>query len=124
MIVEKTPYSAVIEGRPDSPKRTLAEFARYLATAKAVVSNDTMALHLAAALDIPAIGITNGTSGKDDFWPYPPVLEKRIEVITPNVTHHMHIAGPLGLAINQLLDYRAITSITPERVFKKLESVL
>ena len=124
LITAQTPYSVIVEGRPDTPKRTLSDFALHLATAKAVVSNDTMTLHLAAALGIPVIGITNGFSGKNDFWPYPSILDKQIEIISPRTARHMNLAGPFGLALNQILDYRSICSIKPTLVFNRLKAVL
>lgn len=60
--------------------RSLSELAAEMANCTAVVTNDTMALHLAAAVGTPAVGIVNGFSGRDGYWPYPESLGKRIVI--------------------------------------------
>lgn len=60
--------------------RSLPEFAHLVASCMAVVTNDTMALHLAASLGVPVVGIVNGVSGRDSFWPYPDSLGKPVVV--------------------------------------------
>ena len=100
--------------------RTLSEFANQVAASVAVVSNDTMALHMAAALNVPAVGVTNGCSGKNFFWPYPASLGKKIAVVSPKE----HVGGILpGLAGRQISQYRAIASISAQDVFSVFQTI-
>lgn len=98
--------------------RTLAEFVNQVAASTIVVSNDTMALHMAAALNVPAVGVTNGCSGKDSFWPYPDALDKKVVVVSPTRC----ASGILpGIAGRQIAQYRALSSISAYDVVKVLE---
>ena len=100
--------------------RTLSEFANQVAASVAVVSNDTMALHMAAALNVPAIGVTNGCSGKDSFWPYPASLGKKVAVVSPKE----HAGGILpGLVGRQISQYRAIASISAQDVANAFQTI-
>ena len=92
---------------------SLAEFAEQVAGSSAIVSNDTMALHLAAALNVPTVGVTNGCTGRDSFWPYPSSLGKRLVVVSPQ--HEFSGILP-GLPGRQIAQYRALASISAASV--------
>lgn len=104
-------------GHKSDPSSSLSEFAKKMAQAVAVVSNDTMALHMAAALGIPAVGICNGVSGKDSFWPYPKALGKKVEMVVPRKNFISVLPGLVG---HQTAQYRALSSIVPEDVLNHL----
>ena len=91
---------------------TLSDFARLVASCAAVVSNDTMALHVAAALDVPAVGIANGVSGRGSFWPYPAALGKRVAVCVPAKMPQV----PIPLLGTRLAQYLALSSVSAETV--------
>ena len=91
---------------------SLADFARFVASCAAVVSNDTMALHVAAALGVPAVGIANGVSGRNSFWPYPAELGKRVAVCVPAKVPQV----PVPLLGTRLAQYLALTSVSAESV--------
>ncbi|MBR4652746.1 MAG: hypothetical protein IKO72_05235 [Kiritimatiellae bacterium] len=100
--------------------RTLSEFTRFVASCAAVVSNDTMAFHVASALDIPAIGITNGVSGRDSFWPYPSVLGKKSVACVPERLPKI----PIPLLGSRLSQYLALSSVSAKSVADGLKSIL
>ena len=105
----------------DAPSNgTLADFARFVASCAAVVSNDTMALHMAAALGVPAVGVVNGVSGRDSFWPYPESLGKQVAVCSPAKVPRMHIP----LLGSRLAQYLALSSVKAEGVARALKQVL
>ena len=91
---------------------TLTEFARLVKSCAAVVSNDTMALHVAAALGVPAVGIVNGVSGRHDFWPYPASLGKKVEVCIPKRIPRL----PIPLLGSRLAQYIALSSVSASSV--------
>ena len=99
---------------------SLSSFVAQVASSVAVVSNDTMALHVAAALGVPAVGVTNGVSGKDSFWPYPASLGKRVAVCAPENIPTISIP----LLGSRLSQYMALSSISAECVAKKLNKML
>lgn len=96
--------------------KSLAEFARFMASCAAVVSNDTMALHMAAALDVPAVGVVNGSSGRDSFWPYPASLKKQVAVCVPPKVPRISIP----LLGSRLAQYLALSSVKATAVSRKL----
>ncbi len=99
---------------------TLSDFARLVASCAAVVSNDTMAFHVASALDIPAIGITNGVSGRDSFWPYPPILGKKSVACVPERQPKI----PIPLLGSRLSQYLALSSVAAKSVADRLKMIL
>lgn len=99
---------------------TLAEFVRLVKSCAAVVSNDTMALHVAAALGVPAVGIVNGVSGRSDFWPYPASLGKNVEVCFPKKIPRV----PISLLGSRLAQYIALSSVSASSVADALRRVL
>ena len=103
--------------------RPFSEFVRFVASCKAVVSNDTMALHLAAALGIPAVGIANGISGRGGFWPYPASLGKRVEVLGTELRHAPSRLLP-SLVASQLAQARNLADVKPEDVASALQPLL
>ena len=133
------------------PPQSLADFARRIASVRAVVTNDTMALHLAAAADTPVVGIVNGVSGRDGFWPYPATLGKRVAIAgegtspasapggrsgggrtagegtSPASTPGGRSGGGrtvFGHAAALLAQYRSLSSVRPEAVLAALREVL
>ena len=107
------------EGCVNSPRRPLNEFAARISSACVIVSNDTMALHLAAALNVPAVGIVNGVAGHDSFWPYPRSLGKRVEICAPSRIKPI----PLPLIGSRLSQYLALSSVCEEDVASAVEKV-
>jgi len=105
----------------DAPRHSsLADFAQFAASCAAVVSNDTMALHMAAALGVPAVGVVNGVSGRDSFWPYPPSLGDKVAICEPKQVPQIHIP----LLGSRLAQYLALSSVSAEDVGTKLANVL
>ncbi len=111
---------------------TLPDLARLVASCAAVVSNDTMALHLAAALGTTVVGIVNGVSGRGGFWPYPASAlgGTPCASTTPRI-----VAPPRGgggapcctahaLLLSQIGQYCNIASIKPAAVLAALKEVL
>lgn len=99
--------------------RSLPEFARLVASCKAVVTNDTMALHLAAALGVPVVGIVNGVSGCDGFWPYPDSLEKHVAIAGAE-PRRKPVAFLPRLIASQLAQARNLADVTAENAFESL----
>ena len=95
---------------------SLADFVRQAASCAAVVSNDTMALHVAAALGIPAVGIVNGVSGRGAFWPYPSELGKAVAVCAPTKVPRI----PIPLLGPRLAQYLALSSVAAPDVANAL----
>ncbi len=110
----------------------LAEFARRVASVRAVIANDTMALHLAAATKTPTVGIVNGISGRDNFWPYPALNVGTEDTRPPAIRicgeEHGGIKSPTkhawGLAAMQLAQARNLAAISADEVFAALKDVL
>lgn len=103
--------------------RSLPEFARLVASCKAVVTNDTMALHLAAALDVPVVGIVNGVSGRDGFWPYPDSLGKRVAIADAEPRHAPSRLLP-RLVASQLAQARNLADVTAIIASEALRAML
>ncbi len=104
-------------------RRPLADLAVEMAACSAVVSNDTMALHLAAAIGTPAVGVVNGTTGRDGFWPYPELLDKRVAICGAGgaaLTTKLRLAS---LPILQLAQYRALLSTSVDEVCRALAAL-
>ena len=99
---------------------SLADFAKFVASCAAVVSNDTMALHVAAALDVPAVGIANGVSGRGSFWPYPEALGKRVVVCVPAKVPQVNVP----LLGSRLAQYLALSSVSAREVAGAVAEVL
>lgn len=104
-------------------RRPLADLAVEMAACSAVVSNDTMALHLAAAIGTPAVGVVNGTSGRGGFWPYPESLGKRVAICGANGAALMAKLGLASLPISQLAQYRALLSTSVDEVCRALAAL-
>ena len=99
---------------------SLPDFAKFVASCAAVVSNDTMALHVAAALGVPAVGVANGVSGRGGFWPYPKSLGKRVEVCVPTKVPRI----PLPMIGSRLSQYMALSSVSAAQVAEALNRVM
>ena len=121
-LVQKQYHCSVrYAGLPGEQQRPLTEFAAGIAAARAVVSNDTMALHLAAALDVPVVGVVNGVTGRGGFWPYPAALGKQVTVAEPRCRFDGFLPGLLG---RQIAQYRALASIGAEDVMSAIQLLL
>ena len=99
---------------------SLSGFAKFVASCAAVVSNDTMAFHLAAALGVPAVSVANGVSGRGGFWPYPKSLGKRVEVCVPTKVPRI----PLPMIGSRLSQYMALSSVSAAQVAEALNRVM
>ena len=104
------------------PPQCLAVFARRITSVRAVVTNDTMALHLAAAANTPVVGIVNGVSGRDGFWPYPASLGKRIAIVGAEL-RHKPVAFLPRLIASQIVQYRNLSGVTDGMAFKAFASI-
>jgi len=100
--------------------RSLVDFARLTASCAAVVSNDTMALHMAAAIGISVVGVANGVAGRGSFWPYPSSFGKRVAVCAPAKVPRI----PLPLIGPRLAQYAALSSVRAKEVASKLALVM
>ena len=101
---------------------TLPEFFKQVAASAVVVTNDTMASHVAAALGVPCVTVTNGVSGKDGFWPYPAELKKPCSAIMPEIKRVPRIIP--ALLRERLAQYLSLAAITPEKVGEELRNSL
>lgn len=140
MILTKTNARIVLAGGPESVKRakllsstldsdrvvieagkgSLVDFINSVSSMKAVVSNDTSSLHIAAAVGVPVVGIANGYSGRNSFWPYPDSLHKRVTVLTPQRIRPL----PFVLPLAQIQQFRALSTTLPCQVFEFLDKFL
>ena len=102
--------------------RSLPEFARLVASCKAVVTNDTMTLHLAAALGVPAVGVVNGIEGRGAFWPYPASLGKRVAIAGEKPRHAPARLLP-PLVATQLAKRHNLTCVAANEAFKMMTQV-
>lgn len=110
-----SPLYAVTDG-------TLPDFIKVVSSVSAVVSNDTMAAHVAVALGVPCVTIANGTTGKDVFWPYPESLSKRQQTVSPKVRRLPQIIPKL---VRERLElYLSIASIPAKTVAESVSKVL
>ena len=105
------------------PAMPLADFARRVAAAGAVITNDTMMLHLAAATDTPVVAVVNGISGRDGFWPYPASIGKRVAIVGAE-PHHKPVCYLPRLVASQLAQYRNLAAIQADDVLAKLRPLL
>lgn len=108
--------STRVEALPAMP---LADFAQRVASACAVVTNDTMALHLAAATDTPVVCIVNGMEGQGGFWPYPASLGKRVAIVGMKSSHKPMRFLP-RLVASQLAKYRNLAAVQADEVLDHL----
>jgi len=97
---------------------TLVELAKLISEAELLISNDTSAIHFAAAVDTPFICITNGNHyGR--FFPYPKeIFDKGIYIYPPEIKNKIHLKE-----VQEKLRYKSdfdINSISPEEVIKKI----
>lgn len=100
--------------------KSLSDFVRLAASCEAVVSNDTMALHVAAALGVPAVAVVNGVSGKGSFWPYPESMGKRVEVCMPSRVPSV----PIPLIGSRVAQYMALSSVSARQVANALHKIM
>lgn len=105
------------------PPQSLADFAKRIASVRAVVTNDTMALHLAAAVSTPVVCIVNGVSGRDGFWPYPETLGKRVAIVGVE-PRHKPIAFLPRLLASQIAQRRNLITVQSADVFGDIYPLL
>ncbi len=105
------------------PAMPLAVFARRVAATGAVVTNDTMMLHLAAATDTPVVAVVNGISGRGGFWPYPATIGKPVAIVGVEPRFNPVSFLP-RLVASQLAQYRNLAAIQADDVFAKLHPLL
>jgi len=98
----------------------LSDFVRFVGSCAAVVSNDTMALHVAAARGVPAVGVVNGVSGKGGFWPYPQSLGKQVAICAPANVSRI----PIPMVGPRTAQYMALSSISARQVAEALRKVM
>ena len=113
---QSLPKGFVAEYEPKNG--ALVAFLYRVAESALVVSNDTMAVHAAAALDVQAIVITNGVSGRGGFWPYPKELDKDIQVLSQDTA-----TNKSRLIISQVNQFLNLVAITPDMVGSKFHCV-
>ena len=103
-------------------KTTLPQLARLISLSKILISNETSAVHFAAAVGTPFICISNGQRfGR--FMPYPKEMNINCRYFFPE-----DIEKNLG-DLNYLEKYRFdsgldINSITPDKILKALPELL
>jgi len=101
---------------------TLLELAKLISESELLISNDSSAIHFAAAVDTPFICITNGNHyGR--FFPYPEeIFDKGVYIYPKEIKNKIHLKEVQEqLKYNSMLN---INSITPEEVFKKIKMIL
>lgn len=101
------------------PPLRLADFARRVASVRAVVTNDTMTLHLAAATDTPVVAVVNGIEGRSGFWPYPDSLGKRVAIVGAE-PRHKSVAFLPHLLASQIAKCCNLVAIQADAVLAKL----
>jgi heptosyltransferase-1 len=101
------------------PKKTLLELAQIISNAKAIVAMDTGLGHLAAALEVPTISLygptdpkLTGALGKSQIH-----LEAQFPC-APCKQDVCHFKGP------RIVEPACFSTIPPDMVFEKLESIL
>ena len=100
--------------------KSLSDFVRLAASCEAVVSNDTMALHVAAALGVPAVAVVNGVSGEGGFWPYPESMGKRVEICMPSKVPSI----PIPLIGSRVAPYMALSSVSARQAADALKKAM
>ena len=104
-------------------EQSLSELAETIAGASVIVTNDTCALHIAAAADTPCIAIVNGETGRGGFWPYPAKLKPAVTVVQPVPrfrTGTLSNVPGLGLLLSQRRQYRDLAGIGVPHVWSIL----
>ncbi|MDF7822798.1 lipopolysaccharide heptosyltransferase II [Pontiellaceae bacterium B12227] len=94
-------------------KTSLQEWAALLKNGRLAVANDSGGMHLAGAVDVPVVGIY-GITDPDKTGP----LARRFKVVQNSSVKSRDIARSSELAVE------ALTSITPDQVFKAAKSLL
>lgn len=102
--------------RSEAGNWNLCELACRIGRSALTVSNDTCAVHLAAATDVPFVCITNSVTGRNMFWPYPPDLARA----SVTLFDESLVRPPKGLIANQLTAYRALTRVSPDQVISAI----
>jgi ADP-heptose:LPS heptosyltransferase len=101
-------------------KTTLQQFVNIVANALLVVTNESNATHIAAAAQVPAVCIANGSEyGK--FYPYPTGLGTSIATVCPPVVEQQTFEENVKAYPSQSgLD---INSVEPEAVIKLIATI-
>lgn len=102
---------------------TLTELTRLIADAQLVISNDTSAVHISAAVNTPVICISSGQYfGR--FQPYPQeVFAKAFSIYPPAVMNELHNHEHLSQKYRYGSD-RNINEVTPDAVKKVVQKIL
>ena len=131
LLLAETPWRVMLADAPRPPLRFAASFssprvsaapplplpafAALVASVGAVVSNDTMALHLAAAVGTPVVAVANGLAGRGDFWPYPDSLGKQVTVLAAPPA-----PIPAGILAAQLAAAHNLRAVSARQVLRPL----
>lgn len=105
-------------------KRSLSHFVEDVANAKALIGNDTMAVHAAAALGVPCVIIANGISGKGGFWPYPDDLTTAPVRVVCADSKTVKVPLLPSLVKIQWTEWKNLKSVSPIAVYDALMDVL
>lgn len=120
---EKITYSLGKEILNLTGKTSLSQLAKMISSAKILVSNDTSAIHFAAAVDTPFVCISNGNRfGR--FHPYPLKVFSKGHFIYPSEIMSDINNVDLLYKKYQFESTLNINSIKPEKVFDILQNLL
>ncbi len=93
---------------------SLTELWAHVADARLLVSNDSCAIHMAAAAGVPFVCITNGHTGRNTFWPYP----AEAGVVQAICDAPLPACLGVGLAGRQLRDGLGLWRVRPADVLR------
>jgi ADP-heptose:LPS heptosyltransferase len=114
-IIDLTPIDASVISDLTG-KTSLTEMVQLLQQADLLVSNETSSVHMAAAVNLNTVCISNGNQfGR--FNPYPKVLNKPVETVYPNeafsdpALFHQHVEQ------NKIRSEADISTVSVQKVF-------
>lgn len=123
--------SEIIEGSaPDirlidlTGKTTLVQLVTIIGRSRLLVSNETSAVHIAAATNTPAVCVSNGNHFQR-FNPYPPTVAKKISTVYPDIGFYTHNGSELTDLVEEcsLQSNYDITRISVDEVLNAVELV-
>ena len=100
-------------------KQSFAEELDIIKKLSLMVSMDSSNMHFASALGVPVVSIWGATH--PDFGFYPP-QQDRDNALVANIP--CQPCSAFGQKSCRYGDYRCLAAITPEMVFKKIQSIL
>jgi ADP-heptose:LPS heptosyltransferase len=103
-------------------KISLAEILSYIDNAAAIITNDTMAAHIAAAYSTPAVIIANGNNHYR-FTDYEKAAMQNISAIYPAV-FRKKLKENIPVSLHHTAVTKDIASITAEEVFNLVENII